>query len=449
MAAMSSGSKDRKFKVVKGGTPSTRKHHFQSFNQRIAKLSIDPIRRNRSVDLDLIESSESHSYFKATLERWKDLNLSEDFVGFVRDVRPMCDSLPQIVHHEKDVMNILLRHIENRDLLSLEPLLDLLASFAHDLGARFEGQFGLALSLVASLAATHPAVEVIEWSFTCLAWLFKYLSRLLVPDLRPLFKIMAPLLGREPQKTHTTQFAAEALSYLVRKTAVTFHKNKTPLETIVKHVVEDLGSFEARPENMNLYERGLTALFVDSIKGIDRRLHSCGVHIYQTLLEQLLGSSNTQYMRVADLVYGITIGLLHFTDAHGFKIILDIIVDHVTKLDLGSRDANVAVCSRLMFIVSTVRKGSRIREWTSLMNALRSLLGLCDIASDETFTQVYRAAAVILQSSPLDVVLPNIRPVMSILVAKRHTHHFLAFCNDFHHLGPERFKSLIFPHLTK
>ena len=446
---MSSGRKHKRSKIVKGGTSTTQKYRFQSFSQRISKLNVDPIRRSRPVDLDSTDLSTSTLFFKTALDRWKDLNLSENFTGFVREVHPMCDSLPQILHYHQDVMSIIAHYIGKCDALSLEPLLDLLANFAHDLGARFESHFGAAVNLVASLAATHPAVEVIEWSFGCLAWLFKYLSRLLVPDLRPLFQIVAPLLGKEPQKTHTTQFAAEALSYLIRKAAVPYHKNRTPLDLIVKHILEDLGSLEARPENIQLYQHGLMALFVESIKGIARKLHSCGAQVYRSLVEQVLEAIGTTQRRGADLIYGVTIGLLHFTDAQGFEPILEIIVDLVEKLNLGSRDANVAICGRLLFVASTVRKGSRIADWEPLLSALASLLGLCDIASDETFTQIYKAAAVILQTSPLEVVIPHVRPAMSVLAQKRHSQHFLAFCHDFHDLGSERFHSLVFPYFSK
>jgi U3 small nucleolar RNA-associated protein 20 len=449
MAAMSSGKKDRPSKPVKGGTSSTRKYRFQSFNQRISKLSIDPIRRSRAVDLNHTDLSSTNSFFKEVLDRWKDTNLSENFTSFVREVQPLCGSLPQLIHHQQCVMSIIVRYVEKRDSLSLEPLLDLLANFAHDLGARFESHFGAAVTLVASLAATHSAVEVIEWSFNCLTWLFKYLSRLLVPDLRPLFHIMAPLLGKEPQRAHITQFAAEALSYLIRRAAKSYHKNQKPLNIVVQHVLDDLGSMEALTETVELYQHGLMALFVDSIKGVERKLYSPGDQIYQTLVEHVLEATEIQQRRGAELICGVTTGLLHFTDAQGFQPISEIIVNTVAKLNTGSRDASVAICGRWIFVAATVRKGSRITDWNPLLKALISLLRLCDIASNETYTQIYRAAAVILQTSPLEVVLPYVRPAMHVLAQERHSQHFLTFCYDFHDLGAERFHSLLFPYLSK
>ena len=346
-------------------------------------------------------------------------------------------------------MSTLVRFIEKRDDLSLEPLLDLLANFAHDLGVRFESHFGAAVTLVASVAATHPSVEVIEWSFTCLAWLFKYLSRLLVPDLRPLFQIMGPLLGREPQKAHTTRFAAEALSFLLRKAALSYQKDKMPLDSVVAYILEDLGTTNARDETVKLYQYGLMALFVDTMKGIERRVHSCGAQVYRCLLEHTLKSFGLQQDRAVDVVHGITIGLLHLTDAQGFQPLLSTIHDHVESLNPGSRDANIALCGRLIFIASTVRKGSRIANWTPVLNALLSLLSLCDTANDTAFLQICKAAATIFQTAPMETIIPQVRPAMNALAHDRHSQHFLAFCINFHELGSERFKTLLFPYFSK
>ena len=172
-------------KRSKGGTASTRRHQFESFSQRIAKLHIDPIRKVRRPNVDNDDSDTATSFFKTGLAYWRELNLSENFTEFVREVEKLCESLPQILHFQHRILDILERYIEKQDALSLEPLLSLLSHLAHDLGARFEQHFQRSLTLVTSIAAKHPDVEVIEWCFTYLAWLFKYLSRLLVTDLRP------------------------------------------------------------------------------------------------------------------------------------------------------------------------------------------------------------------------------------------------------------------------
>lgn len=443
---MSSGRIEKLPRLAKGGTSSTRKHHFESFNQRIAKLNIDSIRRARPIDLETNDLAPTTSYLQTGLDKWKDLNLSENFTNFVRESMPLCHSLPQILHYQQELMTILVNHIEQRDPLSLEPLLDLLGRFAHDLGIRFESYFSKAVTLVASLASTHTDIQVIEWSFTCLAWLFKYLSRTLVPDLRPLFNIMAPLLGREPQKLHTTGFAAEALSFLLRKAALICHKNKTPLNLIMDWIFEDLDSIKGPTSVCHLYRHGVMTLFVESIRGIDRRLHSCAPYVYRCLLERILERSFHQSSETAAVLFGVTTSLIHHTDAVTLLPILEVIFDRIERRGVLSK--HVKIYGELIFIVTTVRKASRINDWQPVVGALMSLLELCRGSTDEGILRVFNAAAVIIDACPLDIIVPRIRPIMRTIGSDQNGKHFLLFCSFFCELNQERFQNLIHPYFS-
>lgn len=446
---MSSVKHARPRKVIKGGTTSTRKHRFESFNQRIAKLSIDPVRRRRRNGTGEDDLSDSQSYFRTSLDRWRDLNLSENFTSFVREVDPLCNNLAQIVHYQQRIFGILTDYIAKRDAVSLESTLDLLGNLAHDLGERFEDYFSKAVTLVASLAAKHENVEVIEWSFTCLAWLFKYLSRLLILNLQPVFEIMAPLLGREPQKLHTTRFAAEAMSFLVRKAAERYSRDQEPLKIIVDAIGDDiLSSAELKNggNQIQLYQQGLMTLLLGSIKGVERKLHSAGAHIYRCMIDRALAMGGDAPTSFQDVLYGVTVALIHHTDADNFYPILEVVLTTIENVPLSSSGTTVAACGRLLFIVSTVRKGTRIHDWTPLSSAMLTLLTHCDRLSDTNLKVVYKAVAVILQSSPLDVVLPNFRQTMKIITSPHLADNFLSFCNYFCDLGRERFQTLLLPY---
>lgn len=435
-------------KLAKGGTLSSRKHRFESFNQRIAKLNLDPIRRARPIDLETNDLAPTASYLHAGLEKWKDLNLSENFTCFVREAVTLCHSLPQILHYQQEIMVILVNYIEKSDLLSLEPLLDLLGRFAHDLGVRFEKYFSKAVTLVTSLASTHPDIQVIEWSFTCLAWLFKYLSRLLVPDLRPLFHIMAPLLGREPQKYHTTTFAAEAMSFLLRKAALLYPKNQMPLNLIMDWIFEDLDSVKGPTSSCHLYQHGLMTLLVESMKGIDRRLHSCAPFVYGCLLERILEQSVHQSTKTEVVLFGVTTSLIHHTDAVTLPPILEVIFDRIERQGAVSSN-HISLLGEVIFIVTTVRKASRIKDWQQIVDALMSLLESCNCSNDKSVLRVFNAAAVIIHACPLDIIIPRIRLIMDTIGCDQNAKHFLLFCNFFCELNQERFQDLIFPYFSK
>ena len=452
MAAMSSGKQAYPRKLVKRGTTSTKKHRFESFNQRISKLHIDPIRKSRRNEVEAGDLTESASFFKTSLDRWKDINLSEIFTSFVREVEPMCNSLAQILHYNQRIFDILTNYIEKRDSLSLEPLLNLLSNFAHDLGVRFEGHFLKAVTLVASMAAKHADVEAIEWSFTCLAWLFKYLSRLLVPNLRPLFDIMTPLLGKEAQRTHTTRFAAEAMSFLIRRAATVYAKNTKPLTIVVDAIFDDIlqmSEFGHHESKVLSYQHGLMTLLVNSIKGVERKLHSGGATIYCCLLDRQIVDGNGQRTGFREIIYGITVALIHQTDSVSFQPILDIILERIHGLEPVSNKISVAVYAHLLFIVSTVRKGSRIQDWTPVMDAMLALLRMCDLSDTDALVETYKASAVILQYSPLETVLSKVRQAMEIIADDHFAPNFLPFCNYFFDLGQDRFQDFLGPHLCK
>lgn len=420
-----------------------RKHRFESFNQRIAKLHIDPIRRARRIDVETNDLASTTSYLQTGLHQWKDLNLSENFCNFIREAEPLCQSLPQILHYQNDIMTILVNYIEKRDPLSLEPLLDLLARFAHDLSMRFEDHFPKAVTIVASLASKHADVQVIEWSFTCLTWLFKYLSRLLVPDLRPLFHIVAPLLGREPQKFHITRFAAEAMSFLIRKAALVYHRKPKPLNLIIECILEDVDSNLDLRQTFDAYQYGIMMLFVESIKGIDRQLNSCAASIYHSLLVCVLKLKMTH-----SVIFGVTTALIHHTDASTITPILDVISESIRSQSKSSIDTGLAIHGELLFIVITVRKGSRVRNWLPIFDALISLLERCKETTDETVSRIFNTAAAIMQSAPLEIVIPKIRSVMDIIAHDQNAKRFIPFCIFFCDLGRERFHDLLFPYFS-
>ncbi len=84
-------------------------------------------------------------------------------------------------------MDLLAEYISKQNKDSLEPFIGSLTAFAHDLGVRFEKYYPRALQLIVDIASKPQTVEVVEWTFAALAFLFKYLSRLLVPNLVPTY----------------------------------------------------------------------------------------------------------------------------------------------------------------------------------------------------------------------------------------------------------------------
>ncbi|CAG8051289.1 unnamed protein product [Penicillium olsonii] len=437
------GSKAKPVRRLKSGTETTKNHRFEGFSSRISKLKIDPIHRVRRASFgeDEVETS---SYFRSALDHWFEMNLSDNFTTFVRRVNPLSESFAQVVYHEEKIMGLLVEFIEKRDQLSMEPLLSLLAQFARDLGVKFEKHFATAVTLVSSVAATHPDIEVVEWSFTCLAWIFKFLSRLLVPDLRQLLGIMAPYLGKERQKPFVARFAAESMSFLIRKAGLTYYKNHAPLEIAVSYLFDDISKTADDNKDTESYRGGLMNMFSDAIRGVNNGLHSNGMDILHCVLRQIPPTSENR-SDPAEVVCGLIVSLVHATTPETFGPILDTVQEYIDERSKSTPNPNLPECCRIVFLLVTTRKGVRIQNWKIIHKIHISLLqqvAASDVPS-ETITKLLSSVAYAFQQSPMDELLPSLRTIMDLVSTGPLAKYFLFFCTTFAEWGSERFQSLL------
>ncbi|KAF2819632.1 hypothetical protein CC86DRAFT_362587 [Ophiobolus disseminans] len=457
MAAMSRGPQPkpasklrapkRAAKRVKGGTESTRNHTFKGFSQRIAQLKIEPVRRGRSTILDDAELESTFSYFRDAFIEWRELNLSEGFSTFARRVASLCDSLPQVLHHSDRIMELLVEYIEKGDRYAEEPLLSLIAHLAHDLGERFEKHFEKAVTVVSRLASTHADVEVIEWSFACLAWLFKYLSRLLVPDLRPVFDLMSPLLGKERQKAFVSKFAAESLSFLIRKAGAGYHRDKAPLRLIVSHISQQVEDAQESTKNQE-FQQGLMYLLADSLKGIHRGFHSSAAAILQELLAEDYRDERTvaRTRPLEPILVGVLTAIIHHSDAENFDPLLAIILGQIES-SIANPD-HLGLSARLLYVACGVRQGDRVSDWKPVLHCLDLLVKSREEWPETEAWDILSAASVVYQYCSLDAAIPY-EKLLESLAQGTWEMHFLPFCNLFASLGAERFKTLLLPYFKR
>lgn len=391
--------------------------------------------------------------------------MSDDFIVFSQEVLPMCDSLPQILHFEGKIMELFVTHMERRERESLEPLLELLTDFAHDLGARFEKHYAKALAMVTTIAATPQDVEVIEWSFTCLAFLFKYLSKLLVPDLRPTYDLMAPLLGKHRQQPHIARFAAEAMSFLLKKAGAPAHREKA-LPLIIKYAKEDLRSI-AETRQFGLYYHGLMTLFAEAMKGNGLSVHTSGPAIFQALFESIdeedLGSKEAApWMNVT---CGVLTSMIHHTSLDTFKDVFDVVLQSANAaLKTWSGQPYLKQLRRLLFstrmigIMSGVRKGSRIKDWAALLKTTSEILQSISknaqtVTEEDQNTELWNhlvlSISIVFQYASMDAIIPFIATFMNSLSKDPLANWFLIFCSYLSEADPGRFRSIALPYFQR
>ncbi|KAK9417787.1 putative Armadillo-type protein [Seiridium unicorne] len=453
MPATSSGRivKSRKGKP---STPHQKNHRWESFSTKISKLhSLDPLRKVRRHDLDAEDLESTTSYFRNGLEKWADLDVSKGFISFKREVSSLCDSLPQIIHFEDRIMDLLEKYLSAQEKESLESLLDLLTAFAHDLGTRFEKHYPRALALITQIASKRQDADVIEWTFACLAFLFKYLSRLLVADIRPTYDAVAPLLGKARNPQYIARFAAEAMSFLVKKAAAPSHREKA-LPLIIEHAREDLKSLRS-DKQYELYYHGIMTMFAEAIKGQGHGVHTTAPAIVKALIASVPGedSCSEGSETWADAVCGTLVSAVHHTTSETFGPIAQAIYD---SPDRGSGLSNIFYL-RLLGAISGVRKGTRIADWSALLDfqqlCLKDLFqdqaALMTLEPSAIWDHIIVSIAIVWQYASFDAVVPHIADLMKALTTEPLKAWFIPFCSYFSELDAGKFRSLFLTHFQR
>ena len=431
------------------------KHRFESFSSQIAKLhSLDHVKKVRRHDLETEDLCASTSYFRNAMERWTELNLTTEFTSFRREVLRLCDSLPQILLHQDAIMDLLEKYISMEEKESLEPLLDLLTAFAHDLGVRFEKHFPRSLSLVVAIASKPRDVEVIKATFACIAFLFKYLSKLLVPDLSPTYMILAPLLGKAKQPPYIARFVAEALSFLIKKVGAPSSREKA-LPLIVSHARGDLVSVIGT-RNYELYYHSIMTMFAEALKGPDKNLHSTAGDVVLALIRDIpeteLGAENKTPW--TDVVCGVLTSAVHHSDTSAFAPleaeILQFIYTRIADCSTPTNPSMLMVSTRILGTISGVQRGTRINDWPKVVEMLLQILGvICELPAKQsilhheaTWNFLIANIGVIWHHAPIDSLVPTVVKFVSFMTREPLIKWFVPFCCFFAELDVMRFKSL-------
>ncbi len=441
MAPRSPGGETRGSRRPKSRTLTAKSHRFESFSKKIARLKIDPIHRVDRLPQMNQDDPLTRSRFQSSLEYWADLNLSQNYIHFSRKIQPLCESLPQLIHHADTIFDLLCEYLDKRDSLSLEPLLSLVAHFAHDLGSRFEKYFEQVVALVAEVAASHDAPEVVEWCFTCLVWIFKFLSRLLSPDLRPLLRIMTPYL--QSSKAHVARFTAESLSFLIRKAAASYSRDRRALTYAVTFL---LNQVQDAPDTAAL-AAGVMTLLTESVTGIEGQLHGITVSLITCLCETQLGSSSSLDASLS-VIEGVVTALVYHTDAEGCKPILQWLLAYMASSPHNAPEGRIVLCGRLLFIFVATRKGSRIEDWDPVLESITHQVS--EMSRYESSREPCILTSVLaLQYAPMSQAVFRAQSLLERLGAGLGNSEIFKFCEIFASLGHERFLSLVLHFLQR
>ncbi|XP_029019229.1 small subunit processome component 20 homolog [Betta splendens] len=245
---------------------SENKYRFLTFSERLSNVKIDVIHR---IDRTGSYAEEVETYFSEGLRKWRQLNLTEHFTAFWKEVSNMCHSFNMLVFHQKSIVESLKTHLAVPNSLAYQPLLDLVVQLARDLQTDFYPHFPDFFVLITGLLDTRDT-EVLEWVFTCLSYLYKYLWRIMVKDMNNIYSLYSTLMAHK--KEHIRNFAAESFAFLMRKVP--------DLDALLTLMFLDL------QQNPNKTQ-GAGQLLFEMCKGVRHMFHSCAATALPVALHKL------------------------------------------------------------------------------------------------------------------------------------------------------------------
>ncbi|KAL0018407.1 hypothetical protein WJX79_009395 [Trebouxia sp. C0005] len=150
---------------------------FQRFAQRVAQVNVDVYRRLGDVRAEPLPGSSS--FFQEQVAECRELNSTEQWLAVAAAVNPLAQSMPLLLHHQAQIVDILLSAIKLEAAISLPPILHVLSCLARDLQQDFLPYLPRVLTslsdLVDSGADRHP--ELLSDLFACLSNIFKHLNK--------------------------------------------------------------------------------------------------------------------------------------------------------------------------------------------------------------------------------------------------------------------------------
>uniref|UniRef100_A0A8C0AVP8 UTP20 small subunit processome component n=1 Tax=Buteo japonicus TaxID=224669 RepID=A0A8C0AVP8_9AVES len=384
---------------------------FLTFSERLSNVNIDIIHR---IDRTGSYAEEVETYFFEGLRKWRELNLTQHFVQFYNEVVNKCQSFNQLVYYQNAIVQSLKTHLQVEGSLAYQPLLDLVVQLARDLQADFYPHFPDFFLAITKLLDTQDT-ELLEWAFTSLSYLYKYLWRLMVKDIHNIYSLYSTLLAHH--KLHIRNFAAESFVFLMRKVS---DKN-----AIFNLMLRDLGE---HPEKVE----GVGQLLFEMCKGVRNMFHSCAMKLI--LLK--LGPITEEEIELPWVTVGeafeqmIRSAVLHIHKEH-FDIVFKCLEESLLDLQRKITKANCCMASEQIerilqayLILVEHANGSKISLPEDVCQILIKMLQTPDLSSSCCKTLLNTISALLLAEN---VFLPDslIKEAIEKVFASGFERHFL------------------------
>lgn len=353
-----------KLKAKPSSHKSENTFRFVTFSERLAKVNIDVIHR---IDRTGSYAEEVETYFYEALIKWKDLNLTEHFTTFFREVSSKSQSFNMLVFHQNTIVESLKTHLSAKNNMAYQPLLDLVIQLARDLQMDFYPHFSDFFIIITSILDTQDT-EVLEWAFTCLSYLYKYLWRMMVKDMDKIYSLYSELLAHK--KDHIRNFAAESFSFLMRKV--------TDYDVLFTLIFSNLSEHPQKA-------RGAGQLIFEMCRGVRNMFHSCASTALPVVLQKLgpaVGQDvDLPWDSIKETLDHMAESSANYVDKEHMLVLWDSLQGSLKevlgKFETSDADSANEHLERILYIYHTLvehRKGAKITKPQSVCETLLQLV---------------------------------------------------------------------------
>ncbi|ORZ39335.1 armadillo-type protein [Catenaria anguillulae PL171] len=329
---------------------------FMSFHDRIKHVKIDvtqsaiALRHEADVDAADADAAGMDSAFVASLAQWRELNGTAQFSAFAREVAPLAHSLAMVLYRKQQIVDAIVEHLAVDSANAYEPILSLTTSLAKDLRQEFFPYLGRVIAAILPILRLRDS-SVIEHGFQCIAYLLRYLQRDVLRNMAQVYDMLSPLLGHATvQKPYIRQFAAESLSFMLRK----LKRDQVPV--LIAHIFASLDAESHHTASQ--YAEAIGYLIAETVCHVNHTLHSCHPIVLPAVVNATLADPSDR----RDVAMAAALGriLSHLTPATSppvFKVLVD----------RWSTDADRI--SRYLLVCVNVRQGDRVPSYVKLLDA--------------------------------------------------------------------------------
>ncbi|XP_015598459.1 small subunit processome component 20 homolog [Cephus cinctus] len=371
----------------------TNSFKFKPFSERIADIDVDVF--HRVAHRNEINDDEKETHFYQALQKWNVLNLTERYSYFKKEVKDIV-TLPQLLNSKQHVIDTLIKYLRMKDVLFLQPILELVVALARDLQKDFYEYFPEFLAVIIDLLQTKDT-EQLEYTFTALAYLFKFLWRYLIKNVGTVFDLLLPLLA-DSQPEYMNNFAAESFAFVVRKV-----KDKDEFLRLVLTVLEE--------QQANI--PGCSKLLFEVVSGTPGQFHSCAEHMLMLYFGTLQDTAvnKTVLYNILEQILNCILNAIHPQKSEILWTVLLRIIDQIiekqsTTEELIQRDTNL--CLILKFLHQIIEhKGGKML--VNPVPVIKKIVQMIDFAREnkEILEELSNISAAILLASNIKLMQEN------------------------------------------